>query len=117
MGFELTTPVFDQAKRVHAFERAATVIGADEEQPLRIPKMIADQKASSLSYGTPFDKGQRGGGEIYIYIYNIPPILPHNKKTHLKYTPHHAPIKTHPLPLLRTSHDLRNILNKTRNSS
>jgi hypothetical protein len=26
-GFELTIPVFEQAKTVHAFERAVTVIG------------------------------------------------------------------------------------------
>jgi hypothetical protein len=27
MGFQLTTPVFERAKTVHAFDRAATVIG------------------------------------------------------------------------------------------
>jgi hypothetical protein len=28
VGFEPTTPVFESAKRVHALDRAATVIGA-----------------------------------------------------------------------------------------
>jgi hypothetical protein len=28
MGFDLTTPVFERAKTVHALDRAATVIGA-----------------------------------------------------------------------------------------
>jgi hypothetical protein len=27
MGFELTTPVFERAKTVHALDRAATVVG------------------------------------------------------------------------------------------
>jgi hypothetical protein len=44
MGFELTTPAFDQAKTVHALERVATVIGTDEQLPLKFHRELQTRK-------------------------------------------------------------------------